>query len=464
MVHSAQVVNAAATLFVQTAKQAGVPQDSLTRFVKAGYVPQPKQLIFHATARECDKPDGPIRVGLGGARGGTKSHSVLAQVGIDDCQRFDGLKFLYLRKVLKAAKESFDDLRRRVLMGVPHDYRRQEGIVKFSNDSRIILGHYQNEKDIDAYLGLEYDGVAIEEATQLSHSKVKDIRTCVRTAKFGWRPREYYTTNPGGVGHAWFKQEFIEPFRTDKEIVTRFIPTTHKDNAFLDAGYVNQLDQLTGWKLRAWRDGDWDIAAGQFFSTWSHESVVSDDLKVMPGAPVWCALDYGFQHPTVCYLLSEYDGKKQIIDEHWRQRALVSENSADIKNMLAKHGLTVDRLKGFVAGSDVFAARGNESGKTIADEYRDHGIRLTPANMDRINGAGMLLKLIGSPDRGIEPQIEVSSRCRKLIECIPNLQHDPHRPEDVLKVDVDDDGQGGDDPYDGVRYGLMFRPKEWKMY
>ena len=110
MVHSAQVVNAAATLFVQTAKQAGVSQDSLTRFVKAGYVPQPKQLIFHATARECDKPDGPIRVGLGGARGGTKSHSVLAQVGIDDCQRFDGLKFLYLRKVLKAAKESLKGL------------------------------------------------------------------------------------------------------------------------------------------------------------------------------------------------------------------------------------------------------------------------------------------------------------------------------------------------------------------
>jgi hypothetical protein len=32
------------------------------------------------------------------------------------------------------------------------------------------------------------------------------------------------------------------------------------------------------------------------------------------------------------------------------------------------------------------------------------------------------------------------------------LQHDPHRPEDVLKVDMDDDGNGGDDAADALRY------------
>ena len=29
-------------------------------------------------------------------------------------------------------------------------------------------------------------------------------------------------------------------------------------------------------------------------------------------------------------------------------------------------------------------------------------------------------------------------RCARLIECLPSLQHDPNRPEDVLKVDADD--------------------------
>ena len=335
-------------------------------------------------------------------------------------------------------------------------------MLRFKNDSRIVLGHYQNERDIDAYLGLEYDGAAIEEGTQLSHAKVKDIRTCIRTSKPNWRPREYYTTNPGGIGHLWFKQEFIEPARRQQESSTRFIFTTHRDNAFLDSGYKLQLDQLTGWKLRAWRDGDWDIAAGQYFITWSHDAVVKRDLRVMPGAEIWCSMDYGFQHPTVVYLLSDHDGKLRVVDEHWRRQALVPENSADIKSMLKEHGLGVEDLKTFVAGPDVFAARGNESGKTIADEYRDQGIRLTPANTDRVNGAGMLLKLLGRPqgegDEFIAPQIEISDRCQKLIENIPMLQHDPNRPEDVLKVDIDEDGNGGDDPYDACRYGIMVKP------
>jgi hypothetical protein len=32
------------------------------------------------------------------------------------------------------------------------------------------------------------------------------------------------------------------------------------------------------------------------------------------------------------------------------------------------------------------------------------------------------------------------------------LQHDPNRPEDVLKVDCDEDGIGGDDCADALRY------------
>jgi hypothetical protein len=38
------------------------------------------------------------------------------------------------------------------------------------------------------------------------------------------------------------------------------------------------------------------------------------------------------------------------------------------------------------------------------------------------------------------------------MECLPALQHDPNRPEDVLKVDADEDGVGGDDAADCCRY------------
>ena len=38
------------------------------------------------------------------------------------------------------------------------------------------------------------------------------------------------------------------------------------------------LDNLTGWQKRAWRDGDWDIAAGQFFTTFRREVHVIDEF------------------------------------------------------------------------------------------------------------------------------------------------------------------------------------------
>lgn len=463
---STQAIHAAAMLLAQTAKTAGVPQDSLDRFLRAGYVPQPKQLDFHAAARGCDLPDGPTQVGFGGARGPGKSHAVFAQAALDDCQRIPGLKVLYLRKIQKNAKEQFEDLRRSVLSQTPHQFTN--GVLHFPNQSRLFLGHFKNESDIDQYLGIEYDLIVIEEATTLSLIKYRALRDSNRSSKPGVRPRIYCTTNPGGVGHGWFKQLFIVPARECREVDTRFIFGTVEDNKFNDPDYKNKLEENTGWRLQAYRYGDWDISAGQFFSTWRHDAIVKKDIPIMPGADVWCSLDYGFQHPTVCYLFSEYDGKKQVIDEHWRRHALASEHVVDIKNMLARHGLAISDLKSFVAGSDAFAQRGNESGKTIADQYADNGIRLTRANDDRVSGAAYLLKLLGraesKTEKAIEPQLEISTRCPKLIENIPALQHDPHRPEDVLKVDIDEDGNGGDDPYDSCRYGLMVRHREWKVY
>ena len=462
-------IHAAALLLADTAKTAGLPKDSLERFLQGGYVPQPKQLLFHSAARECDLPGGPTQVGFGGARGPGKSHALVAQAAIDDCQRFAGLKVLYLRKIQKNAREQFEDLRRTVLRNVPHTFTN--GVLHFPNESRIFLGHFRNETDIDQYLGIEYDVIVIEEATTLSLVKYRALRDSNRTSKQGFRPRIYASTNPGGVGHGWFKATFIVPARRHKESDTRFIFGTVDDNLFNDPDYRRKLEENTGWRLQAYRYGDWDIAAGQYFSTWRHDAIVKTDVEIMPGSDTWCSLDYGFQHPTAVYLFSEHDGKKQVIDEHWRRHALVPEHSADIKRMLKRHGLEVKDLKAFVASPDAFAKKGNESGKTIADEYADNGIVLTRANDDRVSGAAFMLKLLGrdadekNEVAAIAPQIEIHERCAKLIDNIPTLQHDPHRPEDVLKVDVDEEGNGGDDPYDACRYGLMVRkPHEIHMY
>lgn len=461
----ARVVVAAMTTaterLAKVAKKMGCPPDQLSNFLSVGYVPQPKQLAFHATCRACDGQGGPDQVGFGGARGPGKSHATFAQIALDDCRRFPGLKVLFLRKAAKQAKEQFEDLRLKVLAGVPHSYNRSSGVVSLWQDSRIFLGHFHNEADVDAYLGMEYDVIAIEEATTLSQLKYKTLRDSNRSSKPGVRPRIYATTNPGGVGHGWFKRTFVSPFQDHDETYTRFVPATIDDNMFVDEGYQRRLEENTGWRLRAYRYGDWDIAAGQFFTTFRRDLHVMPPMGEVPGNwRVWAAMDYGFTHPTVVYLLADFDGTIYVIDEHRESRWLPPSHAAAIKAMLARNGLTLGQLNTFVAGGDVFANQGDSNALTIAEQYAKEGITLTRANMDRINGAAEMLARLGDPTQGLPVRLKISERCGYLLECFPIMEHDPRRPEDVLKVDVDDDGEGGDDPYDALRYGIMVAKRE----
>ncbi len=45
------------------------------------------------------------------------------------------------------------------------------------------------------------------------------------------------------------------------------------------------------------------------------------------------------------------------------------------------------------------------------------------------------------------------------METLPAMQHDPNRPEDVRKVDADEDGVGGDDAADALRYLVATKPR-----
>ena len=443
-------------IFLNAAIAAGCPEEQTRNFVAAKLWLQERQLIASAAARLCDQPDGPTAIGYGGARGGGKSHWMLSQLGADDCQRVPGLKCLLLRKVGKANLEAFEDLRRRLFTLLPHEFSAFRGILTFANGSRIIAGHFQNEKDIDAYLGLEYDCIGLEEASQLTSRKFQDISTCCRSSKPNWRPRIYTTTNPGGVGHAWYRKRFVQPMLDRRETETRFIPARVGDNAFNNPEYRRILEGLTGWQRRAWLDGSWDIAAGQFFTQFRREIHVVEDFDDTRAVEWFCAFDYGHVHYTVCLLgCRDGDGNTYVVDEHAERLWLPQRHAAAIKAMLARHkigdrALTVTDLKRFVAGADVFSRQSD--GTTIAAQYAKHGISLRCANTDRVNGWAEVMQGLGDTDGGVRPTLFFHKRCGRLIETLPALQHDPNRPEDVLKADTDEDGVGGDDCADTLRY------------
>lgn len=441
---------------LDAAVDAGVPEDQLRNLMRFNYDPEPKQLAFHAAASECGEKDGPTMVAFGGTRGQAKSHAQFAQVAMDDCQREPGLKVLYLRKLAKKANESFADLRRNVLGNVPHTTK--QGTIAFPNGSFMVLGGFRSESEIDGYLGIEYDAAIIEDATTLSLAKINVVRGSIRTAKPDWRPRMYLSFNPGGIGHGWAKKMFWEPYKTGTETLTRFVHAQLGDNSHIDPEYEKYLLSLTGWMFDAWAMGSMEISAGQFFTAWDSSVHVIEPFGIPGDWSVWAGMDYGLNHwNATCLATRDGDGNYYIVAEHAARQQLVAQNAPEIISTFSDVGISLSRLSSFEAGHDVFIRRGNTE-TTVADKYAEYGIDLSPATLDRVNGAANIANLLGNAEASppIPSRLFIFNTCSHIIEQLPEMLHDPNRGEDVLKVDCNSDsGEGGDDFYDMLRYILM---------
>lgn len=433
------------TYFI-TAKEAGMPRNQMENFLRAGYIALPKACLFHSFARLADLPDGPTEIGLGGSRGPGKSHQSLAQVGLDDAQRFPGLKALFLRKIAKSAAESFEDLITKIFKGIEHNFIPSKNRLEFPNGSVIILGGFQNESDIDKYLGIEYDVIVIEECTQLSEKKYLMIKGSLRSTKPGWRERMYLTTNPGSIGHAWFKAAFVIPHRTKQETRTRFIPSNYKDNPFLSKGYVEYLENLPGPLGKAWRDGDWDVFEGMAFPQWDYERHTIEPFPIPDFWPKWRAVDWGYSAPFCCLWFAQNPDNQRI----YVYRELYGNGMTDVQQARSIIGMTPANenisttymdpamwTKNRQRDHEVFSA---------ADTYKQEGIYATKADNDRLSGKRKLdRKLADLPD-GM-PGLQIFRNVINTIRTLPELIYDEKRPEDI-------DTTLEDHPYDTVRYGL----------
>lgn len=439
--------------YIGQAVQAGVPRDQIENFIRAGYIAQPMQLLFHAQAREADRATGPRLIGLGGSRGPGKSHAIMAQVGLDDCQRIPGLKVLFLRKVKRTAAESMEDLTSRIFQLVPHTYR--EGKITFPNGSRILIGGFKDESDIDTYLGIEYDVIVIEEATLLTRIKRDYVEGSLRTSKSNWRPRMYLSTNPGEVGHLWFKDEFIIPFRTGQASNTVFIPGTYKDNKYLDEGYVEFLLRLQGPLGKAWREGDWDAFEGMAFPSWNETDHIIDPFEIPSYFVTWTGIDWGYAAPWCILWLAQdpRNGRIYVYREIY-EREVTDQDQAKLIRASMDDAEQTRILYNYADPS--LWQRKNYEGKvtSTADEYRKNGVPLVQADNDRLSGKRKVDRLLGRQQDG-EPGLQIFRTCTNLIRTLPALPLSKTRPEDV-------DTNAEDHAYDALRYALtkFARPQD----
>jgi len=445
-----------------TAKKANSPRDQVENFLKRGYVPLPWQWEFHAAARACDIPGGPTEVGAGGARGPGKSHGIFAQISLDDCLRVPNLKALFLRKTAVSAKESFDDLIEKVIAN-EISFERAGNVLKFQNKSRIIMGGFNNEDDIDKYVGIEYDVIVIEELNQLTKEKYEKLLGSLRTSKTNWRPRIYSSFNPGGIGHSFVKSHFVMPFRSGDQKKTRFVPATYKANPHLNPEYIDYLEGLGGDLGKAWRSGDFDLFAGQYFTEWKYETHVCKPFAIPTSWRRFRAGDYGFNAPaSVGWYAIDPNGNLYRYKELYGGGMSYSKLADEVEALTnsdeeidyevfdpafwAKKGERDDGL----SGAEVYSMRIKELTKKMPKMVR--------GDNSRVVGWGVVREFIKPQiqQEKLSARLQVFSTCTKFIETFPELQHDKRNPEDV-------DSDGEDHAADELRYAVMSRPMPKKI-
>ena len=480
-------------------------------FIQKGMLLQPKQWEMAAAARladyrcpECERlhaagqmikkkcPDcGPRYVGVGGARGGGKSQWMIAQVCLDDCQRFKGLSVLYVRKSAKTLRAQMASLLRKTIP-TPSDYnfREQVGVVEFNSGSKITIRHFKDESEIDNFLGEEYDVIAYEELTTLSHEKFKNLNSCLRTSKQGWRPRVYASWNWGGIGHLWVKNFFYDPFLKKQETETKYILTLVTDNKHNDPEYIGLLDSFVGWKYQSWRLGNPDIVSGNFFSHYREDVHVypcdcpnckSEGTFVKSFGIVKCgqcdtefnartfedkdavrwfgSMDYGSSHPNCFHLFAEnFEGNVFTVGEVWTVDTGISENAESFKDLLRLHNLDIGDLDFIFSGQDVERSdrKTKDDGSTIKTEYQENGITLTPIHINRVNAFSQMQERLGDVERGKMPTWFIHRSCTNLRTQIQTAQYNEKKPNDILKQNADrETGEGGDDALESGRNGIV---------
>ena len=438
---------------IQRASDLGCPRDQVENFLSSQSVPLPWQWQFHAICRQADdEASGIDKIGVGGARGPGKSYAVFAQVTLDDCRRIPGLKALFLRQTGAAAQESFEDLISKVVLG-KIDYQYIGHTLHFPNGSRVLMGGFYREQDIAKYVGIEYDLIAVEELNQLTSRKLDLLLGSMRTSKPNWRPRLYASFNPGGIGHSLVKDTFVTPYRHKQEDKTRFVPSTYKDNVYLNKGYIEYLEGLAGGLGRAWREGDFDIFEGQAFKEWREaKHIVNTFDYPLDQCTRILSFDWGYRDKGVASWLAFTPENRWGVRRCYLYRQLVhTETDPETWASELATYCSVDKVKYMVLPPDTFAHK--ESKVTIASVIQT---ALKPYNVpiikaDATPGSRLSRKAIthqflaDAPDG--KPYFQSHETCTDFNESIVTLIYSETNPEDIAA--------GDDHSWDSAFYGVV---------
>lgn len=370
-------------------------------------------------------------VGYGGARGGGKSWALRKKITLL-CMRYDGIKVLLLRRTYPELKENHINTLLGELKGIA-TYKESDKVFTFLNGSKIKLGYCDSERDVLQYQGIEYDIICMDEATQFTEYQFQTLTACLRGAN-DFPKRMYLTCNPGGVGHEWVKRIFISKrYKPDENPDDyEFISATIFDNKILmekDPHYLSMLNNLDDKLRQAWRDGNWDMLAGQYFSEFDRSVHVIEPFVIPEHWKKYRAIDYGLDCLACVWVAVDELNNYYVYREYGEPDRIISDGARDIIEL--SNG---EYIQYTVAPSDIWA-RSQETAKSKADIFRENGLPLIKGNNNRETGwlaLKDLLKVYDTDDNERESRLKIFSSCVQLIEYLPSLQRDAKKPTDCM--------------------------------
>jgi phage terminase large subunit len=195
-----------------------------------------------------------------------------------------------------------------------------------------------------------------------------------------------------------------------------------------DPSYIDTLENLPEDRKRADLYGEWDIYEGQYFSEWSREVHVCEPFEIPPSWRRYLTIDYGLDMFAAEWVAVNEYGYAFVYREFCKSGLTVSEAAEVIREIN-------DQVYIAYAPPDLWNRR-NDTGRSAADIFAEHGVYLARARNNRVQGWYDLKEWLHpiKDEQGEENcGIKFFRNCTEIIKCIPLLQFDQKDPNDVSK-------------------------------